>query len=50
MSQPEHDAYAAGPRTLEVEDLHVSVGEDLVAVRGVSFQLRRGEAVGLVGA
>jgi peptide/nickel transport system ATP-binding protein len=35
--------------TLRVEDLQVSVGDRLVAVRDVSFQIRRGEAVGLVG-
>lgn len=49
MSQPEPDTYATSPRTLAVEDLQVSVGDHLVAVHGVSFQIRRGEAVGLVG-
>ncbi|MET8518914.1 ABC transporter ATP-binding protein [Nocardioides sp. NPDC004968] len=49
MSQPEFDTYATSPRTLTVEDLQVSVGDHLVAVNGVSFQIRRGEAVGLVG-
>jgi peptide/nickel transport system ATP-binding protein len=34
---------------LQVEGLQVSVGDHLVAVRDVSFQLRRGESVGLVG-
>jgi peptide/nickel transport system ATP-binding protein len=34
---------------LRVDDLQVSVGNHLVAVRDVSFQIGRGEAVGLVG-
>jgi peptide/nickel transport system ATP-binding protein len=34
---------------LRVEDLQVSVGDGLVAVRDVTFQIRRGESVGLVG-
>jgi peptide/nickel transport system ATP-binding protein len=34
---------------LEVTDLQVSVGDDLVAVHDVSFTIGRGESVGLVG-
>jgi peptide/nickel transport system ATP-binding protein len=34
---------------LRVEDLQVSVGDRLVAVRDVSFAIARGESVGLVG-
>jgi len=34
---------------LQVEGLQVSVGDHLVAVRDVSFAIRRGESVGLVG-
>jgi peptide/nickel transport system ATP-binding protein len=34
---------------LRVSDLQVSVGDHLVAVRDVSFQVGRGESVGLVG-
>jgi len=34
---------------LEVEDLRVTFGEDVEAVRGVSFTLERGEALGIVG-
>jgi peptide/nickel transport system ATP-binding protein len=37
------------PDVLNVEDLQVSVGDHLVAVRDVSFSIARGEAVGLVG-
>ncbi|SDE07502.1 ABC transporter ATP-binding protein [Nocardioides lianchengensis] len=36
-------------RVLDVRDLQVSVGDHLVAVQDVSFQIGRGEAVGLVG-
>lgn len=36
-------------RTLEVSGLQVSVGDDLVAVQDVSFEIGRGESVGLVG-
>ena len=39
----------ARPTALSVEDLQVSVGDHLVAVRDVSFTIARGEAVGLVG-
>ncbi|KRA37826.1 MULTISPECIES: ABC transporter ATP-binding protein [unclassified Nocardioides] len=35
--------------TLEVADLQVSVAGGLVAVQDVSFEIRRGESVGLVG-
>lgn len=45
--QTPHPSYAG--RTLDVEGLQVSVGDRLVAVRDVSFEVRRGEAVGLVG-
>jgi len=34
---------------LDVERLQVSVGNNLVAVRDVSFEIRKGESVGLVG-
>lgn len=34
---------------LEVRDLQVSVGDHLVAVQDVSFEIGRGESVGLVG-
>jgi peptide/nickel transport system ATP-binding protein len=34
---------------LRVEDLQVSVGDHLLAVRDVSFRIGRGESVGLVG-
>jgi len=34
---------------LRVDDLQVSVGDHLVAVRDVSFEIGRGQAVGLVG-
>jgi peptide/nickel transport system ATP-binding protein len=34
---------------LDVRDLQVSVGDDLVAVQDVSFSIGRGESVGLVG-
>jgi len=37
------------PPMLSVEDLQVSVGDHLVAVRDVSFRIGRGESVGLVG-
>ncbi|WP_377320119.1 ABC transporter ATP-binding protein [Pimelobacter simplex] len=36
-------------RTLAVTDLQVSVGDGLVAVQDVSFEIGRGESVGLVG-
>lgn len=36
-------------RVLEVRDLQVSVGDRLVAVQDVSFDIGRGESVGLVG-
>jgi len=36
-------------RVLEVRDLQVSVGDHLVAVQDVSFEIGRGESVGLVG-
>jgi len=39
----------APTRTLAVEGLQVSVGDRLVAVQDVSFEIRRGESVGLVG-
>ena len=37
------------PPMLSVEDLQVTVGDHLVAVRDVSFRIGRGESVGLVG-
>jgi ABC-type sugar transport system ATPase subunit len=39
---------AVGAATIEVEDLYVSYG-DLVAVKGVSFDVRTGECFGLLG-
>ena len=36
-------------RTLSVDRLRVSIGDNLLAVRGVSFDIARGESVGLVG-
>lgn len=36
-------------QVLDVRDLQVSVGDDLVAVQDVSFTIGRGESVGLVG-
>ncbi len=42
-SRDEHE------RTLQVTDLQVSVGDHLVAVQDVSFEIGRGESVGLVG-
>ncbi|MFT4084852.1 MAG: ABC transporter ATP-binding protein [Nocardioides sp.] len=55
-SEPGAAAAVAGPEgrrdaatTLRVDDLHVTVGDRLHAVRGVSLTIRRGEAVGLVG-
>lgn len=39
---------AGGPPILEVEDLRISFG-GIVALDGVSFQLRRGEILGLIG-
>ncbi|HRD62407.1 MAG TPA: ABC transporter ATP-binding protein [Nocardioides sp.] len=42
-SPPEHTSM------LTVEDLQVSVGDHLVAVRDVTFSIARGESVGLVG-
>src|ERR1700712_1596219 len=36
-------------RTLDVNGLQVSVGDHLVALEDVSFEIRRGESVGLVG-
>lgn len=36
-------------RVLQVSDLQVSVGDHLVAVQDVSFEIGRGESVGLVG-
>src|SRR6478735_1169057 len=40
---------SAREQVLEVRDLQVSVGDDLVAVQDVSFTIGRGESVGLVG-
>jgi peptide/nickel transport system ATP-binding protein len=40
---------SSSERVLEVRDLQVSVGDHLVAVRDVSFDIGRGESVGLVG-
>jgi peptide/nickel transport system ATP-binding protein len=40
---------SAPEQVLEVRDLQVSVGDDLVAVQDVSFAIGRGESVGLVG-
>ncbi|MFC7494392.1 MULTISPECIES: ABC transporter ATP-binding protein [unclassified Nocardioides] len=40
---------SAHEQVLEVRDLQVSVGNDLVAVQDVSFTIGRGESVGLVG-
>jgi peptide/nickel transport system ATP-binding protein len=36
-------------RTLSVEGLQVSVGDDVVVLQDVSFEIGRGESVGLVG-
>jgi peptide/nickel transport system ATP-binding protein len=49
MPQQPRDPAQSGERALRVDRLRVSIGNDLVAVRGVSFEMRRGESVGLVG-
>ena len=45
----EKEERAAGDVVLEVRDLEVSDDRDLPAVRGVSFDVRAGEIVGLAG-
>ncbi len=48
-SRPERKPTEKGSRALEVENLYVRDEEDLQAVRGVSFFLRKGEILGLAG-
>ena len=45
----EKKAQAPGKVVLEVEDLHAENDKGLPALRGVSFQVREGEVVGLAG-
>jgi ABC-type glutathione transport system ATPase component len=49
---PADEASRAGEVVLEVEDLHVGFSSEdglVNAVRGVSYTVRRGEALGIVG-
>jgi simple sugar transport system ATP-binding protein len=49
LLQVEKTPAEAGDILLEIEELHVVDDRDLPAVRGVSFQVRAGEIVGIAG-